>query len=209
MQRLCALLDKAARECSLCADDVTRAIDVVSPRSRALRAQLEGIQVRLDSMAMLLASELRSGPDAETTRHVASIGQRLARLGIAAIAAIPSGVAEGAGAFATERALSHFNSSAKTFNKLDACAVVMLRSPDPPARPRPSMDPEPLPLRGARRVHQLAKELGMTNSETLDLALALGIAVSTHASSISEPQADRVRRRAERDHLTRDLQPRE
>ncbi|HET9612047.1 MAG TPA: translation initiation factor IF-2 N-terminal domain-containing protein, partial [Acidimicrobiales bacterium] len=59
------------------------------------------------------------------------------------------------------------------------------------------------------RVHELAKELGMTNKETLDLALALGIGVKTHSSGIEEAQADRVRRRAERDGLTRAEQPEE
>jgi translation initiation factor IF-2 len=59
------------------------------------------------------------------------------------------------------------------------------------------------------RVHELAKELGMTNKETLDLALDLGIGVKTHSSGIEEAQADRVRRRAERDGLTRPEQPEE
>jgi translation initiation factor IF-2 len=59
------------------------------------------------------------------------------------------------------------------------------------------------------RVHELAKELGMTNKETLDLALELGIDVKSHSSSMIEPQADRVRRKAEREGLTRDEQPEE
>jgi predicted RNA-binding protein YlxR (DUF448 family) len=59
------------------------------------------------------------------------------------------------------------------------------------------------------RLHELAKELGMTNKETLDLSVALGIGVKSHSSSIEEPQADRVRRRAQRDGLTRDVQPEE
>ena len=46
------------------------------------------------------------------------------------------------------------------------------------------------------RLHELAKELGMTNKETLDLSLALGIDVKSHSSSVQEAQADRVRRRA-------------
>ena len=49
------------------------------------------------------------------------------------------------------------------------------------------------------RVHELAKELGLTNKETLDLCVALGIAVKTHSSSIEDAQADRVRRKAERE----------
>ncbi|HKY68635.1 MAG TPA: translation initiation factor IF-2 N-terminal domain-containing protein, partial [Acidimicrobiales bacterium] len=59
------------------------------------------------------------------------------------------------------------------------------------------------------RIHELAKELGMTNKETLDLSLNLGIGVKTHSSGIEEAQADRVRRRAERDGLTRSEQPEE
>ena len=57
------------------------------------------------------------------------------------------------------------------------------------------------------RVHELAKELGLTNKECLDLCLALGIGVKTHSSGIEEAQADRVRRRARRDGLVRDHQP--
>jgi translation initiation factor IF-2 len=59
------------------------------------------------------------------------------------------------------------------------------------------------------RVHELAKELGLTNKEALDLSVALGIGVKSHSSSIEEAQADRVRRRAERDGLTRAVQPEE
>ena len=59
------------------------------------------------------------------------------------------------------------------------------------------------------RLHELAKELGMTNKETLDLSVALGIGVKSHSSSIEEAQADRVRRRAERDGLIRPEQPEE
>ena len=59
------------------------------------------------------------------------------------------------------------------------------------------------------RVHELAKELGMTNKETLDLALSLGIGVKTHSSSIEDAQADRVRRKAEKEGLIRDVQPEE
>ena len=49
----------------------------------------------------------------------------------------------------------------------------------------------------------------MTNKETLDLSLDLGIGVKTHSSGIEEAQADRVRRRAEREGLTRPEQPEE
>jgi translation initiation factor IF-2 len=59
------------------------------------------------------------------------------------------------------------------------------------------------------RVHELARELGLTNKEALDLALKLGIGVKTHSSGIEEAQADRVRRRAERDGLVRAEQPEE
>src|SRR4051794_29913075 len=59
------------------------------------------------------------------------------------------------------------------------------------------------------RVYELARELGMTNKETLDLCEALGIGVKSHSSSIIDAQADRVRRKAEREGLTRDQQPEE
>ncbi len=62
---------------------------------------------------------------------------------------------------------------------------------------------------GKIRVHELAKELGLTNKEAVDLCVALGIGVKTHSSSIEEAQGDRVRRKAERDGLTRDTQPEE
>src|ERR671910_532427 len=62
-------------------------------------------------------------------------------------------------------------------------------------------------LAAKTRVHELAKELGLTNKECLDLCLRLGIGVKTHSSGIEEAQADRVRRRAQRDGLVRDKQP--
>ena len=46
------------------------------------------------------------------------------------------------------------------------------------------------------RVHELAKELGLTNQQVLDLCGDLGIGVKTHSSSVVEAQADRVRRKA-------------
>ncbi len=49
----------------------------------------------------------------------------------------------------------------------------------------------------------------MTNQETLDLCIALGIGVKTHSSSIEDPQADRVRRKADAEGLRRDVQPEE
>ena len=59
------------------------------------------------------------------------------------------------------------------------------------------------------RVHELAKELGMTNGEAVDLALTLGVPVKSHSSSLNEAYADMVRRRAVRDGLTRPEQPEE
>ena len=59
------------------------------------------------------------------------------------------------------------------------------------------------------RVYELARELGLTNKEALDLCQALGIGVKSHSSSIVDPQADRVRRKAEREGLVRDQQPEE
>ena len=49
----------------------------------------------------------------------------------------------------------------------------------------------------------------MTNAETLGLAESLGIGVKSHSSSIVDAQADRVRRKAEREGLIRDEQPEE
>ncbi len=59
------------------------------------------------------------------------------------------------------------------------------------------------------RVHELAKELGMTNAEVTDLCGVLGVPVKSHSSSLNEAYADMVRRRARRDGLTRDEQPEE
>ena len=59
------------------------------------------------------------------------------------------------------------------------------------------------------RVYELARELGLTNKETLDLALALGIGAKSHSSSIEDAQADRVRRKADKEGLRRDVQPEE
>ena len=59
------------------------------------------------------------------------------------------------------------------------------------------------------RVHELAKELGMTNTELLDLCKVMGVEAKSQSSSIIEAQADRLRRRAERDGLTRPEQPEE
>ncbi|MGH9122612.1 MAG: translation initiation factor IF-2 N-terminal domain-containing protein, partial [Acidimicrobiales bacterium] len=59
------------------------------------------------------------------------------------------------------------------------------------------------------RVYELAKELGLTNKEALDLCIALGIGVKSHSSSIEDQQADRVRRKADREGLRRAVQPEE
>src|SRR3954454_10965716 len=59
------------------------------------------------------------------------------------------------------------------------------------------------------RVHELAKELGLTNKEALDLCEMLGIGVKTHSSSIEDAQADRVRRKADQLGMRRDVQPEE
>ncbi|HMD45110.1 MAG TPA: translation initiation factor IF-2 [Acidimicrobiales bacterium] len=57
------------------------------------------------------------------------------------------------------------------------------------------------------RVYELARELGLTNKEALDLCLALGIGVKSHSSSIEDAQADRVRRKADAEGLRRDVSP--
>jgi translation initiation factor IF-2 len=66
-----------------------------------------------------------------------------------------------------------------------------------------------LPTRKKIRVYELARELGLTNKEALDLCIDLGIGVKSHSSSIEDQQADRVRRKAEREGLRRDVQPEE
>src|SRR3954447_2406308 len=57
------------------------------------------------------------------------------------------------------------------------------------------------------RLHELAKELGMTNQEVVDLCGVLGVPVKSHSSSLNEAYADMVRRRAVRQGLTRTEQP--
>ncbi|HEY5273045.1 MAG TPA: translation initiation factor IF-2 N-terminal domain-containing protein, partial [Acidimicrobiales bacterium] len=59
------------------------------------------------------------------------------------------------------------------------------------------------------RVYELGRELGLTNKEALDLCIDLGIGVKSHSSSVEEAQADRVRRKADRDGLIRPVQPEE
>src|SRR6516225_11432821 len=57
------------------------------------------------------------------------------------------------------------------------------------------------------RVYELARELGLTNKEALDLALSLGIGVKSHSSSIEDAQADRVRRKADAEGMRRPASP--
>ena len=57
------------------------------------------------------------------------------------------------------------------------------------------------------RVYELARELGLTNKEMLDLAESLGIGVKSHSSSIEEAQADRARRKADQLGIRRDVSP--
>ena len=59
------------------------------------------------------------------------------------------------------------------------------------------------------RVHELAKALGMTNAEMMSLCDVMGVGVKSHSSTLIEAQADRLRRRAEREGLTRPEQPEE
>ena len=57
------------------------------------------------------------------------------------------------------------------------------------------------------RVYELAREMGMTNAEMLDLCISLGIGVKSHSSGMVEAHADRARRKADREGLRRDVQP--
>ncbi|MEI8398485.1 MAG: translation initiation factor IF-2 [Actinomycetes bacterium] len=59
------------------------------------------------------------------------------------------------------------------------------------------------------RIAELAKELGLTNKEALDLSKTMGIDVKGVSSSMEEAQADRVRRKAVKDGLKRVVQPEE
>ena len=58
-----------------------------------------------------------------------------------------------------------------------------------------------------KRVHELAKELGMSASEILNLCSKLGIHAPNPSSKIIDAQADRVRNRAERDGVEQRTQP--
>ena len=57
------------------------------------------------------------------------------------------------------------------------------------------------------RVHELAKELGLTNKELQDLAARMGVDAKSASSSIEDAQADRLRRRADDEGIRRDEQP--
>ena len=59
------------------------------------------------------------------------------------------------------------------------------------------------------RVYELARELGLTNKEALDICIDLGIGVKSHSSSIEDAAADRARRKADREGLRRAVQPEE
>src|SRR5919197_5764971 len=59
------------------------------------------------------------------------------------------------------------------------------------------------------RVYELARELGLENKEALALCERLRIGVKSHSSSIEDAQADRVRRKADREGLRRPVQPEE
>ncbi len=54
------------------------------------------------------------------------------------------------------------------------------------------------------RVYELARELGLENADIIELCNALGIGVKSHSSSIVEPQADRLRRKAKREGLAKE-----
>ena len=57
------------------------------------------------------------------------------------------------------------------------------------------------------RVYELARELGLSNAECLELCESLGVGVKSHSSSMEEAHADRVRRKAEREGLIRKPEP--
>ncbi len=59
------------------------------------------------------------------------------------------------------------------------------------------------------RVYELARELGLTSKEALDVAIALGIGVKSPSSSIEDAQADRVRRKADQEGMRREVAPEE
>lgn len=58
-------------------------------------------------------------------------------------------------------------------------------------------------LKKGKPVHDLAKELGVTNDEVIELCHKLGIGVKGSSSTVIDQQADRLRAWAERDGITR------
>jgi translation initiation factor IF-2 len=57
------------------------------------------------------------------------------------------------------------------------------------------------------RIYELARELGISNEEVLELATELKIGVKSHSSSIEDPMADRVRRLADSRGMRREPEP--
>ena len=60
-----------------------------------------------------------------------------------------------------------------------------------------------------KRVHEIAKELGMTTAEVIDLCGKIGIGVKGPSTTVIDSQANRIRARAEREGLMRDSQSEE
>lgn len=88
--------------------------------------------------------------------------------------------------------------------------VVSEAEKEPPAPPPPSQpsSPSQSDRRGKKiRVYELARELGLTNKEALNLCLDLGIGVKSHSSNIADAQADRARRKADQLGIRRDVSP--
>ncbi|MBM3661083.1 MAG: hypothetical protein FJW95_16495, partial [Actinobacteria bacterium] len=54
------------------------------------------------------------------------------------------------------------------------------------------------------RIYELARELGLSNEECLELCTELKIGAKSHSSSIEDPMADRVRRLADSKGIRRD-----
>ncbi|HEU5300707.1 MAG TPA: translation initiation factor IF-2 N-terminal domain-containing protein, partial [Acidimicrobiia bacterium] len=54
------------------------------------------------------------------------------------------------------------------------------------------------------RIYELARELGISNEEVLELATELKIGVKSHSSSLEDPMADRVRRLADSKGMRRE-----
>ena len=54
------------------------------------------------------------------------------------------------------------------------------------------------------RIYELARELGISNEDVLELANELKIGVKSHSSSIEDPMADRVRRLADSKGMRRE-----